>query len=103
MRCAGLMDQRHPSGVAIASIDVDHFKLFNDNHGHDAGDVVLRSVSEMLQRHADAEGIACRTGGEELMVVWPGIDPPTPPPGPSGSGPTSPASPCATATRSCRG
>ena len=68
-----MIDQRHPGGVALVSIDVDHFKRFNDNHGHDAGDMVLRAVAEVLARHAGEEGIACRTGGEELMIVLPGL------------------------------
>ncbi len=69
-----MIDQRHPGGVAVVSIDVDNFKRFNDAHGHDAGDVVLRSVAEALLRHAGEDGSACRVGGEELILVLPGLD-----------------------------
>ena len=45
------------------SIDIDHFKKFNDNHGHDARDVVLRAVGEGLSTACDGSEIACRIGG----------------------------------------
>lgn len=67
-----LIEGRFPGGAAVVSIDVDHFKLFNDNHGHDAGDMVLRAVGEVLSRHEDGDAIACRIGGEELMLLLPG-------------------------------
>ncbi len=54
----------------IAMVDIDHFKRFNDRHGHDAGDQVLRMVSENLSRTAG--GRACRYGGEEFTIVFPG-------------------------------
>ena len=58
--------------VAVVSIDVDHFKRFNDNHGHDAGDMVLRAVGSVLTQNVDGDEIACRMGGEELMLLLPG-------------------------------
>ena len=56
---------------AIAMVDVDHFKQFNDTHGHDIGDQVLRLVAARL---ADIEGggTAYRYGGEEFAVLFPG-------------------------------
>ncbi len=60
--------------VALLSIDVDHFKTFNDNHGHDAGDMVLRAVGEVLHRAVDGDELAFRPGGEEFMIVLPGAD-----------------------------
>ncbi len=56
----------------IAMVDIDHFKRFNDRHGHDAGDQVLRMVAENLARTAD--GRAYRYGGEEFSIVYPGRD-----------------------------
>jgi diguanylate cyclase (GGDEF)-like protein len=58
--------------VAMLSIDVDHFKQFNDNHGHDAGDTVLREVGKCLETVFRDEDVACRFGGEEFVVVLPG-------------------------------
>jgi diguanylate cyclase (GGDEF)-like protein len=56
----------------VLSIDVDHFKSFNDNHGHDAGDVVLRHVGESMRRVFRDHDVACRFGGEEFVVLLPG-------------------------------
>jgi diguanylate cyclase (GGDEF)-like protein len=61
--------------VTVLSLDVDHFKKFNDNHGHDAGDTVLRAVGECLQRNFRDEDIPCRFGGEEFAVIVPGASP----------------------------
>jgi len=60
--------------VAVLSIDVDHFKRFNDNHGHDAGDIVLRSVAEVFSKSVSGNELACRPGGEEFAVILPGLD-----------------------------
>jgi diguanylate cyclase (GGDEF)-like protein len=62
---------RNDTSVALLSIDVDHFKKFNDNYGHDAGDMVLRAVGEVLDRATDGDEMACRPGGEEFMVILP--------------------------------
>lgn len=53
----------------IAMLDVDHFKRFNDTHGHDVGDQVLRLVASRLRRVRG--GTAFRYGGEEFCVVFP--------------------------------
>ena len=58
--------------VGILSIDVDHFKKFNDNHGHDAGDTVLRAISDCLKANFRDEDVPCRFGGEEFVVILPG-------------------------------
>jgi len=63
---------RGRQSVSILSIDVDHFKKFNDNHGHDAGDTVLREVGNCLETEFRNEDVACRFGGEEFVVVLPG-------------------------------
>lgn len=56
---------------AIAMLDVDHFKKFNDTYGHDVGDQVLRLVASRLKR-AGGGGRAFRYGGEEFTIVFPG-------------------------------
>ena len=60
------------SSYAIGMVDVDHFKQFNDTHGHDVGDQVLRLVGGRL---AEVEGgVAYRYGGEEFCVLFPDND-----------------------------
>jgi diguanylate cyclase (GGDEF)-like protein len=65
---------RAGQSVSVLSIDVDHFKKFNDNHGHDAGDTVLRAVGNCLDELFRAEDVPCRFGGEEFVVILPGAD-----------------------------
>ena len=55
----------------IAMIDIDHFKKFNDTHGHDVGDQVLRKVAAQIGR-VGGGGRAARYGGEEFTIVFPG-------------------------------
>ncbi len=57
---------------SLAMIDIDHFKVFNDTHGHDAGDVVLQQVAARLR--ANAGGNMYRYGGEEFCAVYRGLD-----------------------------
>jgi len=58
---------------AVAMVDVDHFKRFNDAHGHDVGDQVLKLVASRLAGVAGG-GIAFRYGGEEFTILFPGRD-----------------------------
>jgi len=55
--------------VALISLDVDHFKRFNDNHGHDAGDTVLREIGAAMTDHFPEDTYPCRIGGEEFVVL----------------------------------
>lgn len=57
--------------LSIIMLDIDHFKRFNDIFGHQAGDLVLQEVSRLLQRNIRNSEIACRYGGEELMLILP--------------------------------
>lgn len=63
---------RARQSVSILSIDVDHFKKFNDNHGHDAGDTVLRAVADCMKSSFREDDVPCRFGGEEFVVILPG-------------------------------
>ena len=63
---------RAGQSVGILSIDVDHFKKFNDNHGHDAGDTVLRGDRRLPENSFRDEDVPCRFGGEEFVVALPG-------------------------------
>ena len=66
---------RNGGPLAVVAIDVDHFKRFNDTHGHAEGDRCLKAVAEMLM--AGVRGpidLAARHGGEEFMLILPGVD-----------------------------
>jgi diguanylate cyclase len=59
-------DQR---AFSLVMFDVDHFKKFNDTHGHQAGDEVLRTVGKTLSKTVKKGDLACRYGGEEFAVI----------------------------------
>ena len=65
---------REGQELAVVMIDLDHFKAFNDQWGHEAGDSVLLGVAEALLDGLRASDIACRYGGEEILIVMPGAD-----------------------------
>ncbi|HOT68301.1 MAG TPA: diguanylate cyclase [Candidatus Saccharicenans sp.] len=60
--------------LSVIMFDIDHFKAVNDSYGHEAGDVVLQSIARELQSAVRTEDIVCRFGGEEFVVVMPGMD-----------------------------
>ncbi|KKW92747.1 diguanylate cyclase [Sphingobium chungbukense] len=60
--------------MACLMIDIDHFKRFNDNHGHDAGDAVLRAVGDVLHEALREKDCAFRLGGEEFVLLMPGFN-----------------------------
>ncbi len=60
---------RQPRPVSMLLLDVDHFKLVNDEHGHATGDRVLCRVAEQIQQALRKSDIAVRWGGEEFLVV----------------------------------
>lgn len=61
--------QRSGEPLTVAMLDLDHFKRFNDAYGHEAGDVVLRSVGDLLGHSMRAGDLFCRYGGEELTLI----------------------------------
>ena len=60
--------------LCLVLADIDHFKKFNDTHGHQTGDHVLKFVSTMLTRSVKARDLPARYGGEEFAVILPATD-----------------------------
>tara|TARA_R110002033_G_scaffold82668_3_gene133566 strand:+ start:15514 stop:17319 length:1806 start_codon:yes stop_codon:yes gene_type:complete len=65
--------ERQKLPISCLMIDVDHFKHFNDRFGHDAGDAVLRELGRTLSNSARQQDMAFRYGGEEFLLLIPGI------------------------------
>ena len=63
--------RRKQQFIGIIMVDIDHFKRFNDVYGHSAGDLVLKEVGSYLRSKIRHYDIACRYGGEELVIVMP--------------------------------
>jgi diguanylate cyclase (GGDEF)-like protein len=66
--------ERLGAPLSVLAIDIDHFKRFNDQHGHAAGDEVLKHVAAHLQDGSRSTDLVCRLGGEELLIVLPDTD-----------------------------
>ncbi len=64
--------RRRSEPLSVIMIDIDHFKRFNDTHGHPGGDALLAEFGHLLTRHARDEDIAVRYGGEEFALIMPG-------------------------------
>ncbi len=65
--------QRNHHELGVIMIDVDHFRSFNEEEGHDAGDEVLKKVVEALKLAIRPYDLAARYGGEEFTVIMPGV------------------------------
>ncbi len=63
--------ERHHTALSVLMIDLDHFKLLNDQFGHACGDAVLKGMGGTILWHSRDDDIACRYGGEEVLVVLP--------------------------------
>lgn len=65
---SGEAEKQHQT-VSVGMIDIDYFKKINDTFGHDAGDLVLKQVSQIISRHFSQEAVVARFGGEEFCVM----------------------------------
>lgn len=63
--------KRYDTVFSLIIIDIDFFKKFNDNFGHQSGDAVLRQVAFELKKNVRATDIVCRYGGEEMSIILP--------------------------------
>lgn len=59
--------------LAVIALDIDHFKQINDGFGHDVGDQVLAALAALMQQGARQADAVCRSGGEEFLVLLPGL------------------------------
>ena len=66
--------RREGKPLALAVIDLDHFKTVNDTYGHAAGDRVLKTLSSLLRQRLRSSDVIGRTGGEEFAVALAGVD-----------------------------
>lgn len=66
--------ERNMTQVGLLMLDVDHFRAFNEEEGHDAGDFVLKKVAEKLKEAVRPYDLPARYGGEEFSAVLPGLD-----------------------------
>jgi diguanylate cyclase (GGDEF)-like protein/PAS domain S-box-containing protein len=62
---------RRKSPLCVAMLDLDHFKRYNDELGHEAGDDLLRRLGQVLRDNSRKSDISCRYGGEEFLLVFP--------------------------------
>jgi len=62
---------RNQRPLGMIMMDLDHFKYFNDNFGHEAGDLLLKELGALLKTNIRGEDIACRYGGEEFTLILP--------------------------------
>ncbi|YCA11694.1 bifunctional diguanylate cyclase/phosphodiesterase [Bacillus sp. AK128] len=65
-------DQHHKNGVfALLYMDIDRFKLINDNYGHEVGDQLVQQLAERINTLIAQDAIACRMGGDEFLIIYP--------------------------------
>lgn len=69
MEAAIATAERYNEPFSLIMIDIDHFKQFNDKHGHSMGDIVLREVARILQKEVRQTDMVARYGGEEFVVI----------------------------------
>jgi len=69
-----LPDNSEQRNISIVIVDIDHFKVVNDDHGHQAGDFILKEVAKTMAKTFRKTDILCRYGGEEFLMILPTTD-----------------------------
>jgi diguanylate cyclase (GGDEF)-like protein len=64
---------RNKKPLSIIAMDIDHFKKINDRYGHPVGDLFLIEIARLIEKHARGSDFICRSGGEEFLMVLPGV------------------------------
>ncbi|HSM23862.1 MAG TPA: GGDEF domain-containing protein, partial [Anaerolineaceae bacterium] len=66
---------REEKPISLLMVDIDHFKTVNDRFGHEVGDKTLQLLADILQSMFRKSDVSCRFGGEEFLILLPGLDP----------------------------
>ncbi|MEO1475131.1 MAG: diguanylate cyclase [Pseudomonadota bacterium] len=73
-RAQDLLARRPDQSFTVIMADIDHFKRVNDTYGHGAGDTVIAAMGQLLAREGALQGVVARLGGEEFVILLPGVD-----------------------------
>jgi len=71
LKAAILYAQQNDHPLTLAFLDIDFFKRLNDGMGHEAGDIVIKAIGDIVQHVAGDKAIVCRYGGEEYTLIFP--------------------------------
>ncbi len=74
LEAAWKSSRRNDGVLGCIMLDIDHFKMVNDNHGHSVGDLVLKTVAIAIRESVGDGGTVCRYGGEEFCILLPHLD-----------------------------
>ena len=66
--------RRHKRSHSLMMLDIDHFKKVNDTYGHEGGDVILQTLSQLMKSQQRRQDLVCRYGGEEFVIILPDTD-----------------------------
>ena len=76
LQAAYLKCKREHTAITVCFADIDGLKHVNDTYGHGVGDNMIRAVAMILKKHVDGSGEVCRLGGDEFLLILPGVQKP---------------------------